>query len=294
MKINLLLTGARGSLGQNLAEYFSSHSNYQLFTPSHTELDLTDVASLGQYLTRNSITHVVHAANLGGPRGQEDLAGVVTTNLRMFYNLVLHEDKLKKLVYFCSGAAFDKSKPIVGVQEEEVVNYLPRDDYGLSKNILARYLLARRDTKIIALRLFGIYGPHEDYHLRFISHAIVQNLRGLPITINQNVVFDYLPVHDLFPVVDYMLSHQVDHNIYQVTSGEKIDLVTLANLVNELSERPVPISVTKPGLAKEYTGSNARLKGEMGQEFHVTPHKEAVQALFTWLKHNPSWSNTQP
>lgn len=294
MKKNLLLTGSRGFLGQNLAEYFVANPDYQLFTPDHAELDLSQAESLGAYLTNHQITHVIHAASVGGLRTQKDISGVVTTNLRMFYNLVLHESKLEKIIYFCSGAAFDKSKAIVDATEGDVINFLPPDDYGLSKNILARYLLARKDQKIIALRLFGIYGPHEDYHLRFISHAIVQNLQGLPITINQNVIFDYLPIEDLFPVVDYMLSHNVHHNIYHVSSGEKIDLVTLANLVNSVSDHSVPITVKNPGLAREYTGSNARLKHELGNKFSITPHKKAIYALFTWLQHNPSWSNTQP
>jgi GDP-L-fucose synthase len=284
MKINLLLTGARGFLGQNLQEYFSSQADFNLFTPTHTELDLTDVNSLGEYLKKSEITHVIHAANLGGPRNQTDLSGVLATNLRMFYNLVLHEQKLTKIIYFCSGAAFDKSKPIVNVTEDEFVNYLPRDEYGLSKNILARYVAARPDSKIIGLRLFGIYGPHEDFSLRFISHAIVQNLQGLPITLRQNVVFDYLPVQDLFPVITYMLTTSTQHHLYNVTSGEKIDLLALAKIVNSVSQHPVPIIVEQPGLANEYTGSNTRLQKELKNHFVITPHEHAITQLYAWYQ----------
>ena len=52
------------------------------------------------------------------------------------------------------------------------------------------------------LRLFGVFGRHEDYAIRFISNAICKTLFDLPITLRQNRTFSYLYVDDLGPIVE--------------------------------------------------------------------------------------------
>ncbi len=56
------------------------------------------------------------------------------------------------------------------------------------------------------LRLFGVFGPHEDYAIRFISNAICKALFGLPITLRQNRTFSYLFIDDLGPIVERFLT----------------------------------------------------------------------------------------
>ncbi len=283
---NLLITGASGFIGRNLSEHFASTKTYRLFLPTSRDLNLTDKTGVGDYLRKNSITHIIHAANIGGARNKAESKDVVDINLRMFFNLVLHEHSFERMIYFCSGAAYDKSKPIEDAVEEDVLQELPSDGYGFYKNVLARYLSLRQDRKIIALRLFGVYGKYEDHSIRFISNAITNNLHGKPITIGQNVVFDYLFVQDLFQVVGLALEKDLTYNTYNVTKGEKIDLLTLASLVNQVADKKSPVKLFKPGLNFEYTGSNLRLLKELDPHIRFTPHLTAIRNLYAWYKEN--------
>ena len=62
---------------------------------------------------------------------------------------------------------------------------MPGDAYGFSKYICAKYI--ERSERILDLRLFGVFGPYEDYTVRFISNACCRVLKGLPIVLRQDV-----------------------------------------------------------------------------------------------------------
>ena len=66
-KLNVLITGARGFIGKNLAEYLNNmHRNkYSLFCPQHDELELLDAKKVAKYITCNNIHIIIHCANIG-------------------------------------------------------------------------------------------------------------------------------------------------------------------------------------------------------------------------------------
>ena len=66
-----------------------------------------------------------------------------------------------------------------------------------------------------------------------------------------------------------------------MSSGEKIDLISIANIINNLVERPVPVFVCKEGLANEYTASDNRLRAE-GVEMLQCSKPEAIDELLKY------------
>lgn len=277
----IFITGTGGFIGKNLTRYLSS--KYQLLTPSSRELDLLNTEKVRQFLKVNRPDYIIHAAAVGGSRDTKDLKDIVSKNLRMFFNLVQNENLTKKIIYFGSGAEYDKSRPLKKVKEEDFGKRIPSDDYGFSKYICAKYTLVNQKHNIICLRLFGIYGPYEKYLIRFVSNAIVKNLYCLPITINQNVYFDYLYVEDLMPIIDYFLNHNPHYNSYNISSGKKVDLLTIAKTINKISHFKSKIIIKHPGLNNEYSGSNRRLRKEI-KSLRFTPLITGIQKLFRWYK----------
>lgn len=274
--MNIFITGASGFVGSHLKEYLLSHHHDTLFTPSSKELDLSDEKAVDKYIVENKIDIIVHTANRGGGRDTADMKSVTEYNLRIFFNLAKHEKDVKKIISFGSGAEYGKHKPIINAKEEDYLKALPLDEYGFYKSITSRYI--EKTDNIVQLRIFGAYGEYENYRFKFISNAIVKNLLHLPITINKNVYFDYIYIDDLVRMIDFFMHNDTKEKIYNVTTGKKVDLMTLAQYVNEVSDFQSDIHVMNEGLNNEYTSNNERLLKELGN-FQFTSHQSAIAKM---------------
>jgi len=278
----VFITGGRGFIGRNLTEALEL-LGYKVLAPSSAELNLLNEQAVDAFMRKQPVDIIVHAANKGGGRDTMGMVDVVHTNLRMFFNIVKHADSVEKIIHFGSGAEYGKHKAIVMAREDDARDALPHDDYGFYKSVCSRYI---EDTgkNIINLRVFGCYGKYEDYRYKFISNAIVKNLLGMPITIRQNVLFDYVYVDDLLKMVHWAMSSDVEHAVYNVTRGMGVDLKELAGLVNAGAECPSEIVVENPGLNLEYTSSNERILRECPLQF--TTHAKAIAELYGYYSTN--------
>lgn len=267
-----LIIGSNGFIGRHLREHLAKHSTYTLLTPSSNELNFVDEESVDAYMDTHQPDIIINCANRGGSRdsGNEN---VVHDNLRMFFNIVKHSDKVSKIIHFGSGAEYSKHKDIVNVKEDHADIMIPLDEYGFYKSVCSKFI--ENSNNNLNFRIFGCYGEYENYEFRFISNAVVKNLLGLPITINKNVYFDYLYINDLVKIVEYFLHNEAKHKIYNLTKGDKIDLVSLAQLINETSDFQSEIKILNEGLNNEYSSDNSRLLHEIGG-FNFTPHREAI------------------
>ncbi|MFH1711531.1 MAG: NAD(P)-dependent oxidoreductase [Nanoarchaeota archaeon] len=285
---NILITGAGGFIGRNLKEHLKD--KYNLLTPSHLELDLMDSEAVKDYFNINPIDIVVHCASAGA-KGYKGVGAekipqqidVVSQNLRMFFN-ILDNLKDKRLINFGSGAEYDKTKEITKVREGDFGKSVPPEMYAFSKYAISKYIESS-DRDIINLRFFAIYGKYEDYKVRFISRAICRNLLGLPIVINKNAVFDYLYIDDVAKIVDYFINNKSSEKIYNAGSGNPIELLAVAQLINEIAGNPSEIIVQNPGFNNEYSCDISKLKKELG-EFEFIPLKEGIKRLYDYYKEN--------
>jgi GDP-L-fucose synthase len=187
------------------------------------------------------------------------------------------------MLYFGSGAEFDKRGEINMINEKDAGNGIPVTDYGLYKYIINNSI--QHNENIYNLRVFGLFGKYENWKRTFISGACCKALKNLPITIRQNVYFDYLYIDDFCKIVKWFINHDVKHRAYNVTSGKRIDLLTISNILKEVSQKKLPIYVCKEGLANEYSASNQRLLNEM-RNFTFTPMEDAIRELYVWYKNH--------
>ena len=282
--MNIFITGSNGFIGSHLKEYLQNNdTKYTLFTPSSKELDLANEKDVDEYIFSNKIDIIIHLANRGGGRDTLDMKNVTEYNLRIFFNIAKHEKNVKKIISFGSGAEYGKHKPIVEVRENEYLQEQPFDEYGFYKSITSKYI--EKCDNIVQLRIFGAYGEYENYRYKFISNAIVKNLLQLPIVINKNVYFDYIYIDDLVKMTDWFIHNEYKEKIYNITTGKKIDLISLANLVNEVSDFKSEIRVLNDGLNNEYTSDNTRILKEIG-DFKFTSHQEAISKMRDYFSYN--------
>lgn len=275
----ILITGVNGFIGKNIAEQLKD--KYELFFPIRQELNLLDEKQVNAYFKKNSIDVVIHCAVVGGSRKEQHVYSALSDNLKILFNVIANKDRFKKMIYFGSGAEYDKSKPIVRVKETDFGKSIPQDDYGIFKYTSAR-ILENLDN-VVYLRIFGMFGRYEEFTLRFISNAICRNLLGLPIIMDKNVYFDYMCIDDFVKIVKYFVTHKTSHKFYNIGTGKKIDLITIANIINKISDKKSKIIVKNPGLKNEYTCDNRRLLKEIkGLQF--TDINESIKELYQWYK----------
>ncbi len=95
---SILVTGAGGFIGRNIVQYFKS--NYRIFAPSHSELDLLSEEEVNRFFKCNDIDYVIHCANIGGNRKIGNVPNVVEKNVRMFFNLTKNDHRYRKMIHF--------------------------------------------------------------------------------------------------------------------------------------------------------------------------------------------------
>ena len=273
-KNKILITGGTGFIGRNLVEYLSDR--YEVTAPTHDELDLMGGASVKSFFHKKKFDVVIHAASKGSSRKQRNDSDILSINLKMFLNLLSNESCFEKLIFFGSGAEYGKQRPLVKVKETEF-GYVPEDDYGLSK-----YICSKVSTeKCINLRLFGVFGKYEDYETRFISNMICRAIKGQPMEMNQNMFLDYVYIEDLCRIVELIMKTKAKNRAYNISSGDHIDLKSIAEIIINLSKKAVKLHIAKPGMNREYTCDSNLFRTEF-PEFKFTKMETAIKDLYDW------------
>ena len=275
--MRILVTGASGFIGRNLVDHFAPA--HEVAAPSRAELDLQDAEAVRSYLGRDRFDAVIHSATERSNRAVAGGPQLLERNCRMFFNLARNSHAFGRMLFVSSGAVYDRERLPPLVREEDFDARVPLGDYGFSKYLCAKSI--RDNGPIYELRLFGVFGPHEDWRVRFISNACCRALWDLPVLLRRNVFFDYLDVEDLARLVEAFLSGDFRHRQYNVCTGRPVDLKTLAAEVIEASGKALPIEVRQEGLAGEYSGSNLRLMAEL-PAFRFRERKDSIGRLYRW------------
>lgn len=280
--VRILLTGGNGFIGRNILESYLAEQ-YTILAPPHRELELLDEDAVRDYIKRNSISIVIHSAIKPGHRNAKDSSNLVYNNTRMFFNLARNEDLFDKLIFLGSGSVYDMRHYQPKMKEEYFDTHVPVDDTGFPKYICSKYI--QKMEKGIDLRIFGIFGKHEDYSIRFISNMICKALFNLPLTINQNRKFDYLYIDDLIQVLEYIIDHDTKYRAYNITPDETVELHSLASYINSITGKNLPIIIKNDDMGIEYSGDNLLIKNEI-KNILFSNINISIRQLMDWYKKN--------
>ena len=276
----VLITGAsrRGFIGRNLKE--SMGSAYELFTPTHAELELLDTDQVARYVKTKKIDIIVHGAvHVPEFNGLEK---EYYNDMLMFWNLMRLSDRVEKILYFGSGAEFDKRGHIRMAKETDIPSVLPVSEYGLAKYTMNHF--AQASDNIYNLRLFGIFGKYELWQIKFISNLCCKAVFNMPLSVRSECMFDFLYIEDLPAIITWFLENKPAYHDYNVCHGIPYALTSLAEMVREISGKPLAIHLKSPKRNLDYTGDNSRLRGEMQDALHITPMRNAIEALYKYYQ----------
>jgi UDP-glucose 4-epimerase len=280
--MKLFLTGGSGFIGRHLRE--GLEGRHEVVAPLSSELDLLDEDAVARHVEHGKYDVVVHAATWNATRNSpKDVSKVVSNNLRMFFNVARLRERYGKMIYFGSGAEYDLRKCVPKIGEGRFDLSVPADDYGFSKYVMAKY--AGCADNIYDLRLFGVFGKYEDWEIRFISNACCKVVWDLPVSIRQNVFFDYMDVKDLVGITEWFITNTPKRKHYNVCTGRTLDLRSIAEKVFASSGKNLDIVVAKKGLGKEYGGDNSRLLEEMNG-YRLSDMNDSIRDLYHWYEAN--------
>lgn len=270
----VLLTGGTGFIGKNILPLL--REQYQVDAPTRRELDLKDSVAVAQYVKNGHYDVIIQGANPNPVKNAEcDKADTMfEDSMRIFMNFYNVREYCGKLLYFGSGAEFDKTRDICKVKECNVKESIPKDTYGLAKFYMNE--LARKSDNVYNVRIFGCYGPY-DHESKFLTHVIRCCLRNEDITIRQNCYFDYMQVFDLAKAIECLIEGTPRYHDYNVCSGVAISLKDIAEKIREHMNCTNQIVVMSEGLNNEYTADNSLFMEEFGNKFRITDIEDGIE-----------------
>jgi GDP-L-fucose synthase len=255
-----LVTGANGFIGSYISDRLE-REGHQVYRATREKIDILDKKACAHLFENERIEYVIHTAVTGGRRTRTDTATDLYQNIVMFENLASCRDRFKMMINFGSGAAFDRTKEISLVQENNVLKETPKDYYGLSKNIIAKRIHGINDN-IVNLRIFNCFGESE-LPDRMVKANCIRHINEEEMVVHSNKKMDFFYIDDLYKVVLTYLeefsggSLPIDLNLcYE----QKIDLLGIINIINNLTSRTEHVKLVHKAHSLSYTGSPKLIK----------------------------------
>lgn len=275
--MQVLITGGSGFIGRHLAK--GLRESFDVEAPGRQELDLLDADAVRVFLRSRCFDTVIHAATWDATHtARKSACLVLENNLRMFHNLARNRTAFSRLVHLGSGAEYDRRRDLLRVTEAEFDAAVPDDQYGYAKYLIRKHCAIT--PGFVNLSLFGVFGRHEDWRLRFLSNACCHAVLDLPIEVGRDSLFDYISVDDVVAAVAWSLRHETEQRSFNVCSGVPRSLLDLASVVRTVSGRDLPIIVREPGRNPAYVGDPAAFEALSG--WQPAELEVGVGALYAW------------
>jgi GDP-L-fucose synthase len=254
--MNVLITGATGSLGQQILNQLLLDNNLSIYAPGHMVLDLLNYDKLLQYINDNHISYIINAAWRQNIYNQttRDTKQYIYDNLLMFENITLAGKGCQKIIHFGSGSEYDVDRDICNAQEGDIYARIPTQFGGFVKNIIAKRIDNIRHPKSFNLKVFGVFGAFEEDR-RFIKNSLLSIVKDKPIVIYQNKWFDYIYIDDLIAVVKHILYTDVQPTNINCVYKEKYTLLDIAQIMLNATKSNTNIIINDQNMGLCYTGN---------------------------------------
>jgi dTDP-4-dehydrorhamnose reductase len=165
----VLILGSRGQLGQTLkGEIPFCKKMFEVFTPSRSELDITDKESLITYTKQNDIDIIVNCAAYTNVKGAEtDYENAYAVNVKAIENICATDCKI---IHISTDYVFDGEKN-TPYTEEDITN--PLNVYGKTKHEGEEVLLKLKPESFI-IRTSWLYSKYGNNFLNNMIKKIIE------------------------------------------------------------------------------------------------------------------------
>lgn len=252
--MKILITGASGFIGKYLKTYLSNE--HELLTPTSSELDLSNTIVVNEFFKDQYFDAVIHTAVQGRNNVYDVDSKLANDIVNMFVNLLGNRQHYKTLINFGSGAEFGLDRSIDNCAEDDILNVIPVEGYGLGKNIVARTI--RGMSNFYNLRVFSCFDPSEESN-RLITKFKKISEQGSVFEISQDRYVDFVSLHDIAIVVKAVLNTQLAYTDINIAYQNKLllsDLLYNYCQIHNIDTKHLVVTGTSN---KHYTGNGDRL-----------------------------------
>lgn len=308
MKKRVLLTGASGFVGANLARRLlrEGHEVHLILRPEHRSwrieeikhdvrihlLDMSDEPRLSRVVAGIRPEWIFHLAAYGAYSHQTEFHRMVEVNFVQTTNLLRACLRQGFEAFVNTGSSSEygfKSSP---PREEDLPE--PNSDYAVTKlsaTLHCQMMAAKHGARIFTMRLYSVFGPYEEPS-RLVPTLLANGLRGgLPPLVAPETARDFVHTEDVCDAFLSVASAEASRGgVFNVGTGVQTSLRDLVTLVKgQMSITAEPKWGSMPGRiwdTSTWVCDNRKLRAETGW----TPRTllaEGLQQTLDWLRHHP-------
>ena len=253
MKHPILITGAAGFIGSNLARYFvkrginvniiiKKSSNLYRLTDIINKLnvyyaDIGDQKKIKTIIKKIKPKTIFHFATHGAYSDQNDLNKIKKTILDSTFNLINECKKYKFRVFINSGSSSEYGFKNKAMSEKDLLE--PNSYYSVFKSsstLYCQYESIKSNLNITTIRPFHIYGPYER-NSRLIPTLIrnMTNKKKVKL-VSPKISRDLVYIDDAINF--YLLvakKYNLRGQIFNLASGKKTSIKRIYNLLKKIT-----------------------------------------------------------
>ncbi|WP_086313926.1 NAD-dependent epimerase/dehydratase [Enterococcus sp. 7F3_DIV0205] len=269
---NILITGGAGFIGSTLANFYSKDhkvtviddlsmgSKSNLETTANLcfiEGSVTDHELMTEVLTQTQFDYIFHLAAIASVA--DSVARPLETHQINFdsvfqlLELVRNNQFGLKRLLFASSAAVYGDEPTLPKQEESVIR--PLTPYAIDKFAAEKYVVDYYhlyDIPTSAVRFFNVYGPKQNPESPYSGVISIMMDRYKKLLNKEATTFtmfgdgtqsrDFVFIEDVIQALNLIATSQDSlGEVYNIGTGEAIDLNKLVSTINDLLEVDLPI-----------------------------------------------------
>ena len=295
-----LIIGATGFIGRCLSKSFidentffiSKNNKKEKINKNHYFIDINNKKEVTLFFKKlNARYKKVIIFFLAGESSVEDSIKKpeisFLKSLQGFSNVISNVNQKSKLIICSSGSLYDSRKK---TYFKETDSLFPPSSYSASKYAIEGLALSYFESFGIDVRIARIFSVYGEDMKRFFIYDLIKKIKNNPnaITLNGSgkQFRDYLHVNDIVKGLKIINSKGKPGEIYNLCSGKKIELKSLANDIKRiLKQERTKISWDKnnyKGVRDSWYGNNSKIKkiGFVIQDSEKTL-KKTVEHIFS-------------
>lgn len=314
-KSTVLILGATGFIGRNIAYFFSQNPNFSLIATRFTspeyklenskwvKVDLRDFSQIERVINQADII-IQAAATTSGANEIINSPEIHVTDNAIINSLVLRaasKSKVKHIIYFSCTTMYQSNSELRQTEESFDANlevFPPYFGVAATKlyvEKLCEFYSKISDTKFTVIRHSNIYGPWDKYDLNK-SHVmgatiskVMSSNNELEIWGDGTEVRDFLFVDDLVELVKTSIEKQTTKFLLiNAGSDVGISIHDLVKLVIKLSGKQIKIKFNsnKPTLKFSFIADSSKAYNQLGWKSTTQLEVGIAKTILWWGKHH--------
>lgn len=306
-KVTLLITGSAGFIGKNVVAFLQSQNYTFSFLGRESTPNWDTIKNIGETEAIIHLAGLAHDINKIFTEKEYVHANYLLT--KQIYDLFLASQQAHIFIFVSTIAVKDKHQGIF--IEQDQVN--PISFYGKSKRMAEEYILANlpKDKKVYILRPCMVHGEGNKGNLTLLYNFIK---KGIPYPLGAcDNKRSFLSIDNLCFVIKELIeraavdTNDIPSGIYHLADDEPISTKSLILLMNQVTNRNVPILnipkfiikiIAKIGdflplpinteriekMTENYIVSNQKIKDALGKNLPVSAQEGLIKTIQSFEK----------